>query len=239
MQEQQTIKPGVSRRIFLKLLGVLGLLFWFAGAARAFFTEEFPVRTVEKGDFGFDPATGTILWESGKKEPYRLVVDGLVEEPLSLSYGDLRKLPQVEQVSDFHCVEGWSVKDVHWGGFRLEEIIKRVKLKPEAKFAVFHCLGQTGHQPGGQKYYLESFPLEKILRPEAEFLLVLDQDGKPLSLDHGAPLRVISPYDLAYKSAKYVNRIELAGKARPGWWTLANPIYPVVAPVPQHRLRDK
>ena len=64
--------------------------------------------------------------------------------------------------------------------------------------------------------------------------------GPELSaFDHGSPLRVISPFDLAYKSAKHVTGIELSDKAEAGWWTLANPIYPIDAPVPERRLRSK
>ncbi|MCX8070560.1 MAG: molybdopterin-dependent oxidoreductase, partial [Thermodesulfovibrionales bacterium] len=55
--------------------------------------------------------------------------------------------------------------------------------------------------------------------------------------DSGAPLRVISPFDLAYKSIKFVHRIEFDKSPRDGWWTIANPIYPQNAPVPKDRLR--
>jgi DMSO/TMAO reductase YedYZ molybdopterin-dependent catalytic subunit len=64
-------------------------------------------------------------------------------------------------------------------------------------------------------------------------------NGKPLTHEHGAPLRLISPYDLGYKSIKYVTGIDFVKTAQPGWWTLANPIYPANAPVPASRLRKK
>jgi DMSO/TMAO reductase YedYZ molybdopterin-dependent catalytic subunit len=86
-------------------------------------------------------------------------------------------------------------------------------------------------------HYRESLPLARMLDPGERILLAYELDGKPLPLDHGAPLRVISPFDLAYKSAKYVHRIELTAESKPGWWSLANPIYPVQAPVPKDRLR--
>lgn len=239
MQNNNKSPQGIGRRLFLKAAGAMGIVLGLPALAWTFVKERFPIRTVEISNFRFDPDTGLVHWSSGKSEPYRLVVDGLVDEPVALTYQELRALPQVEQVSDFHCVEGWSMYDVRWGGFRFDEILKRVKPKPEADHVVFHSIGETKHKPQGQDHYIESFPLKKLLRPDTEILMVLDQDGKPLFQPHGAPLRVISPYDQAYKSIKFVSRIELASRSQPGWWTMANPIYPVVAPVERERLRRK
>ncbi len=239
MTSEQDRKAWPGRRIVLKALGLGGLLLAVPKAAWAFFIKSFPIRTVEVADFSFDPASGSIGAFSGQSEPYVLVVDGLVEEPSSFSYADLRAMPQTEQVSDFHCVEGWSVADVRWGGLRPAEILNRVRPKPEAAYVVFHSLGRTRPQPEGQEHYIESMPLERLLDPKAQCLLVLDQDGRPLTQPHGAPMRLISPFDLGYKSIKFVRRLELTAEPKPGWWTLANPIYPVDAPVPADRLRRK
>jgi len=69
----------------------------------------------------FDPAT------------WRLQVDGLVQKPVSLSYGQLRSLPRAEQVTTFHCVTGWTVPNVHWAGVRLNDIYDLVLPLPEAE----------------------------------------------------------------------------------------------------------
>jgi DMSO/TMAO reductase YedYZ molybdopterin-dependent catalytic subunit len=231
---------GIGRRLFLKISGALTFCMCFPSSLRAFFVSRLPVRTVETGSFNFDPLMGQIIWkEKGVREPFRLVLDGLVEKPVSLSYVDLKSFPQISQKSDFHCVEGWSVKDLVWGGFRFAEVLKRVKPKPEARYAIFHSLGQTEPLPNGLDHYIESFPVKDLLDPKKACLLALSMNGKPLPHDHGAPLRLVSPYDLGYKGSKYVTRIEFASEARPGWWTLANPIYPVDAPVPSDRLRKK
>src|SRR5215813_2693987 len=63
----------------------------------------------------FDPAT------------WRLKIGGLVEQPVSLSYDELRGLPHVEQVSTFHCVTGWTVQNVHWGGVRIGDVLDRAR----------------------------------------------------------------------------------------------------------------
>lgn len=229
-----------TRRFFLKVSVVFGFIIALPPRAWGFFLSSLQVRTVETNDFTFEPKTG-LLHEPGKTkaEPYSLVVDGLVKERLSLSYAELSSLPQVTQISDFHCVEGWSVKDLQWGGFRFSEIVKRAKPRPGAHYAVFHGLGTTRSRPGGLDHYVESLPIAHLLDPGRECLLALSLGGKPLSDQHGAPLRLISPYDLGYKGTKYIARIEFSDKEQPGWWTLANPIYPSEAPVPKDRLRKR
>lgn len=231
---------GLTRRFFLKVSAVFGFMIALPFRTWGFFLRTLQVRTVEKADFSFEPTTGLLHWSGkAKPEPYRLVVDGLVERPLFLSYADLLRIPQVTQISDFHCVEGWSVKDLHWGGFRFSEIVRRAKPKPEARFAIFHALGQTQSKPGGLDHYVESLPVAHLLDPGRDCLLALSLASKPLTDQHGAPLRVISPYDLGYKGTKFVGRIEFSDKERSGWWTVANPIYSVKAPVPEDRLRKK
>ncbi len=228
-----------SRRFFLKAVGALAFLTCIPQRVRAFFIKQFEVRTVEKENFRFDPATGTVRWRDRKApEPYRLVVEGLVERPTSFTYQDLLSLPRVDQTSDFHCVEGWSVKDIRWAGFRFAQIAERVRPKADARYAVFHSMGTTTSQPGGLDHYVESLPLAHLLDPARRCLLALFMDGKPLPHEHGAPLRVVDPFDLGYKGAKYVTRIVFSKSAQAGWWTLANPIYPTEAPVPRDRLRS-
>ncbi|MFO0751993.1 MAG: molybdopterin-dependent oxidoreductase [Thermodesulfovibrionales bacterium] len=233
-------KGAFGRRGFLRAAALLSLLSWLPSPVRAFFIDRLYVRTVEKDTFRFDPETGNIRWTNRKVvEPYLLTVEGLVEQPLRLSYADLTSFVRASQVSDFHCVEGWSVAKVQWAGFRFQEIVKRARPKPGAAYAVFHALGETADKPRGQDHYIESHPVRELLDPAKECLLTLFMGGKPLPHDHGAPLRLIAPYSLGYKNIKYIHRIEFAREPRPGWWTLANSAYPVIAPVPADRLRKK
>ena len=226
--------------MFLKSVGVFSLLASLSSSLWAFFIDKLGVRTVEKDTFVFEIALKSIFWKIKKEhEPYVLVIDGLVKNKARLTFQELMKLPQVTQTSDFHCVEGWSVKDIQWGGIRFEQIAKIAKPAPEAKYVIFHALGETYDPPQGQYNYVECFPLQHLLDPKKECLLAISMNGKPLPHDHGAPMRVISPYDLGYKSIKFVYRIDFTKEERPGWWTLANPIYPINAPVPTSRLRKK
>jgi len=229
----------ITRRLLLKLSALLFLGIAIPGKAWAFFVREMRTRTVEKDAFLFDPASGTIQWRTrpAVREAYLLTVEGLVDKPKRFSYRDLQALPQAAQTSDFHCVEGWSVKNLDWGGIRFDEIVKIVKPKKAARYAIFHSLGKTPEAARGVSNYVESLPLDKLLDPRQKCLLALTLNGKPLTFDRGSPLRVVSPYDLGYKGSKYVTRIVFSAEQTPGWWTLANPVYPIDAPVPAKRLR--
>lgn len=227
-----------SRRTFFIFSALMGLVFALPPRLRAFVMDTFPVRTVEKDNFRFDPRSGKIKWKD-RDEPYALEVTGMVDKPFKLSYRELRALPQIAQTSDFHCVEGWDVEDVKWGGFRFSEVIGRAHPRPGAAYAVFHALGQTSSSPGGFSHYVESHPVSYLTDPSRQCLMALDMGGKPLEHDHGAPMRVIAPFSLGYKNIKYVTRIEFASKPQDGWWTMANPVYNIDAPVEDYRLRKK
>ena len=226
-----------SRRLFLKLAGLCGACLAMPSRLYAYILDHFPVRTIDNDDYTFNPVTGNIENRDRKPEPYQLKITGLVEKPLKLSYKELLALPYVLQKSDFHCVEGWSVADLMWGGFRFSVIVNKVKPKKSAKYAIFHSLGTTDFTPKGVTHYLESFPVSELLNPARQCLLALTLDDKPLTKEHGAPLRVISPFNLGYKNIKYITAIEFSDHAQPGWWTLANPEYSIDAPVPEGRLR--
>lgn len=232
------MKTGLTRRAALKLLAGAALVASWPAKAWSWFRPGLPVRTVEIEDFTFDPATGTVR-QGAATIPYVLTVDGLVDRPAKLSYADLLALPRENQTSDFHCVEGWSVADQAWGGFRPAAIAGLVSPKPEAAYVILHALGKTRSRPEGLDHYVECLPLAELLDPKLACLLALTLGGQPLPQEHGAPLRLIAPFDLAYKSIKFVTRLQFAAAPVDGWWTRANDIYDRVAPVPADRLRGK
>ncbi len=138
---------------------------------------------------------------------YRLTIDGLVEHPITLTYDELRALPAVRQVSDFHCVEGWGVDDVQWDGVRLQTIIDMVRPDHRAGFITFHSLGGI---------YRDSLSLEQARLPDA--MIAYDMDGTALEPDHGLPLRVVMPRMFGYKGAKWLTRIEFRDQQDIGYW---------------------
>lgn len=171
------------------------------------------VRTVDSQDLGW------ILnnWE--------LTVDGLVTNPVTLSFAQLLGLPRRDQVTDFHCVEGWSVYDVPWNGVHLSEVLALVGPDLAATHVTFHTVGDQ---------YNESLPLDIALEPRT--LLGYGINCHTMPLNHGFPLRVVIPRLLGYKNAKYVYRIELTNEPIDGFWV--NLGYSYDGEVPASRLRE-
>jgi DMSO/TMAO reductase YedYZ molybdopterin-dependent catalytic subunit len=143
----------------------------------------------------FDPAT------------WRLRIDGLVERPLELTYAELLALPQAKQVSDFHCVTGWSVAHVHWTGVRLHDVLAAARPLPSARALRF---------VSAESPYDDSLTLHQALL--SDVMLAHRMDEAPLSRPHGAPLRLVIPEMYGYKGVKWVERIELTAAATSGYW---------------------
>ena len=136
--------------------------------------------------------------------PYRLVVDGLVERPLSLSLAELRARPARTQITKHDCVEGWTAIG-QWTGARLSALLDEAGLKPEAKYIVFHCFDALSQTEDGPRYY-ESIDLIDARHPQT--ILAYDMNGEVLGVPHGAPLRLRVERQLGYKHAKYIRRVE-------------------------------
>ncbi len=139
-------------------------------------------------------------------ETWRLRVRRLVERELELSYEELRKLPQIEILSDFHCVTGWSVRGVRWKGVRISLLAEMAGVKPEAKWAKFACVDG----------YHTSVPIEDALAEES--IIVLEVNGSPLSREMGFPARPFIPHLYAWKSAKWLELIEFLPYYPGGYW---------------------
>ncbi len=131
--------------------------------------------------------------------PGALRVDGLVEQPAELSLETLAVLPHMSLEEPFTCEEGWSVPGLRWGGVRLVDVLALARPLPAARF-VRVCAG--------------SYNLPLALT-EAESALLCDElNGEPLSVEHGAPWRLVVPGGKCYSSVKCVDRLELV--ADPG-----------------------
>ena len=161
-------------------------------------------QTVTQGwpvlDLGRQPEVQPSKWE--------LIVDGAVEEPLKLSWKQFMELPQHEDVSDFHCVTTWSKLDVPWEGVQLSTVLALARPRPEASHLTTHAYDG----------YTTNLPLEEALKDDV--LLVHTAEGKPLSVAHGGPARIITPQLYAWKGAKWIHRIEVLTRDRPGYWEL-------------------
>ena len=200
-----------GRRAFLVLVagGISSL--WWAGAAAG------PVAPITSA---FSQLLGNLFpiggWRiytiSGSmpifdESSWRLEIDGLVRRPVSLTYDDLRALPQAEQVSTFHCVTGWTVHGVHWRGIRFKDLLAAAEPLPEATAIRFVSL---------EVPYEDSLTLEQVHLPNV--MLALDLDGKPLSRPHGSPARVVIPEMYGYKGVKWLQKMEFVAAQPTGYW---------------------
>jgi DMSO/TMAO reductase YedYZ molybdopterin-dependent catalytic subunit len=138
---------------------------------------------------------------------WRLRIEGLVERPVELTYDDLLALPRAQQVSDFHCVTGWSVENVRWAGVRFDDLLAPARPRPEATAISFYS---------AEKPYVDSLTLQQARSPDA--MLAYELDGKPLTRPHGAPVRVVMPRMYGYKNVKWVERIVLTREQLEGYW---------------------
>jgi DMSO/TMAO reductase YedYZ molybdopterin-dependent catalytic subunit len=156
-------------------------------------------------DLGEQPDVDTQAWT--------LEVGGRVENPFTLTWDQFLALPQVEDVSDFHCVTTWSRYDNHWRGVRFRTIAELAVPKDEAHFVL--CTGYD-FAPGTYIPYTVNLPLERAV--DDDVLLVHEWEGKPLARDHGGPCRMITPKLYAWKGAKWIRKIEFLEADQKGFW---------------------
>jgi DMSO/TMAO reductase YedYZ molybdopterin-dependent catalytic subunit len=141
-----------------------------------------------------------------KLETYTLVIDGEVENPVKLSWNDFMQLPKTVSISDFHCVEGWSVLDCKWEGVRIRDIEKLVKPKDVARAVTFECADS----------YTTSLFREELY--DDDVLLAYKLNGEALEEGYGFPVRLVVPSKYAYKSALWVVHLRFTRGKELGFW---------------------
>ena len=140
-----------------------------------------------------DNDTYLALAENGFAD-WRLAIDGLVARPLMLSLDDLKRFSPRRQITMHTCEEGWSFI-AEWTGVPLSEVLQTARVNAEARYVVFHPYDE----------WWDSLDMNDALHPQT--LLAYGMNGRELSLDHGAPLRLRVPRQLGYKSVKFLSRI--------------------------------
>jgi DMSO/TMAO reductase YedYZ molybdopterin-dependent catalytic subunit len=153
-----------------------------------------------------------------RPEQWVVEVSGLVEQPLKIDHQRWTTLPRLTYTKDFHCVEGWSVDNVDWGGVRVSEVLALAKPLPAGKFVNFVAYGGT---------YTDDLTMAEALG--ADTLLADTAEGEALAPEHGGPVRLVIPSQLGYKNVKWVVRLEVAAERHKGYWEQRG--YSVEAPV--------
>ncbi len=202
----------VGRRVFLGLLG-LGAVGVATGSRLSEWYQELAkndptgLASVLPGGGGWRYYTVTGDYPSRSHAAYTLRVGGLVDRPFTMTYDELRALPPTRLDRDFQCVTGWRVAGVKWQGVRLADLLDRAGVQAEGTALRFTCFDGE---------YTESLTLDQARRPDV--IVAYELDGSPIGSDHGGPVRLYVAPMYGYKSAKWLDGIEVTRKVVPGYW---------------------
>lgn len=169
---------------------------------------EFPLTSVSP-----DRVNGVEGMES-ESDPatWNLAVAGLAShsEDLILTLDDIKKLPRTEMTTELKCIEGWSII-VHWAGARVSDFVTHFA----PNISMNDLPRYVSLMTPDEKYYV-GWDLPSILHPQT--LLAYEMNGAPLTLEHGAPLRLASPTKYGIKQIKRIGRIEFTNERPKDFW---------------------
>jgi DMSO/TMAO reductase YedYZ molybdopterin-dependent catalytic subunit len=139
-------------------------------------------------------------------DQWTMTVDGLVDQPVTWTWREIHALPGSTYFGDIHCVTTWSKLDTTFAGVSVDTLLAAAHPRPEAAYVMAHST--TG--------YTTNLPLADVTGGKA--WVVWEYDGRPLSAEHGGPVRLLVPHLYFWKSAKWVTRLELMSHDRQGFW---------------------
>lgn len=144
------------------------------------------------------------------KENWSLTIDGLVDNKIKYNWNQFMNLQRDVHVSDFHCVTGWSVYNITLEGIPLKRFLQEAGVNKEAKYVKFYSADEV---------YTDCLTLDEALLDD--IMVAVSIDGELISHDNGGPVRLMVPQMLAYKSVKWLNRIEIIEDEHLGYWVEA------------------
>ena len=205
----------VGRRVFLGLLGVGAAGIVLGSNVQRWLEREVGPYLAKDGTglSGLLPIGRFRIYSVAGSMPhrghneYRLHVSGLVDQPLTLTYRDIRAMTPTGLTRDFQCVTGWRVFSVKWKGVRLADVLDRAGVQAGAKALRFKSFDGT---------YTESLTLKQARRQDV--LVAYELEGEELSDAHGGPVRLYIAPMYGYKSIKWLSGIEAVDKVVPGFW---------------------
>ncbi|MFE0458789.1 molybdopterin-dependent oxidoreductase [Kitasatospora sp. NPDC058965] len=157
------------------------------------------------GGFRYYSVTGPVTARSAAD--YRLTVDGLVDRPASYTLADLEAMPQTRIVHDVQCVTGWRVPATPFQGVRLADLLTVAGVRSGATAVHFTCFDGS---------YTESLTLDQARRDDV--LVALRMQDRPVTHDHGGPVRLYVAPMYFYKSAKWLSGITVTPDVQKGYW---------------------
>lgn len=180
------------------------------GLSRAYFREarlapEFPRDSAQdvmvNGDIGLDD-------DDFEPAKWMLAVEGLESGKASVPLPAIQALPKVEFTTDFKCVEGWS-KRVHWGGARLVDFMEKYRPAQTGDNAYVSFVTPD------EDYYV-GIEMQTAKHPQT--LLCYEMNGAPLTLPHGAPLRLVTPLKYGIKNLKRIGTMAFTTQRPDDYW---------------------
>ena len=203
----------VASPITLRYPGVVQVVGrWMVGWAMALMERFHPNATYSEKDIS------PYLWPNGTLpssdhyrrlqadnwKDYTLRIEGLVENPVNLTYAELLALHKYENITQHYCIQGWSGV-AKWGGVHMSEILDIVRPLPSARWVVFYSFADGAGGPREGRYY-DCHKIGHMGEPTC--LLAYEMNGQPLNESHGAPLRLRNEREIGFKQVKWVEAIE-------------------------------
>lgn len=211
-------KCHYNNRILNKcLVLLLSLLFFGCGTSNDDTSSQTDLQELTKIEVteyeGKDLSSLTDFRENSIKGPqyintdvYTLTIDGLVEQPISLTYDEVLDNQKYTKVVTLHCVEGWSV-DILWEGILLADLFEAVDIQESADTVIFHS----------EDGYSTALPLQTIM--DRQLMIAYKMNGVVLPPERGFPFQLVAEDKLGYKWIKWITRTELSDDANyKGYW---------------------
>lgn len=180
------------------------------------------IRQGQRPNGSTDPTTAEyVALRDSNFAGYTLKITGLVQRPQSFTLDQLRNMPSRSQITRHDCVEGWSCI-AKWTGTPLGPLLDMAMVKPEARYAVYHCYDNIQRTLSGDILYYTSSDLIDAYHPQSLLSYGLNDQALPVS--NGAPVRLRIERALGYKQPKFLHTVELVasldgfGKGRGGYW---------------------
>jgi DMSO/TMAO reductase YedYZ molybdopterin-dependent catalytic subunit len=158
-----------------------------------FLTDKFPVL-----HYGRVPEIDISKWT--------FKIWGLVDKEVELSFAQFDALPKVSLHCDIHCVTTWSKLDTHWVGVQSQELLNLCKPHPQATHVLVHAYGNWSTNLTFEDFFTE------------DVIFATEYEGKPVTADHGGPIRLVVPRLYFWKSAKWVTSVQFLPREVLGFW---------------------